>query len=704
MALPLGNVIDDSEIFYHGSDDEDYPDYQTRQLRYRLAGRRFLDGDIPFLLSASLRGPFDRSSGWDNPWKSGQRCESCRFTSTTLNSSKQAITDSVSRSGGKSTTDSLQCHLPSPESLRQASVSEPHLFLQSRELDMVQQWRQDIQPPSLNHDSFWATTNAQKNRSARKRRAIESAWLKRRTNKKRKSDIPGRQKSRKESGNQFKPHATNLPDDVRSPKEMTAQSMSDEDLVRIDEQGCSIKESEHSGCPRMQSPDLELNFGSLEHGGFMGDAHIDMGEIEAVDEGTQALVPASQQSPWMERTLLPDNTIVPPAKQSKDDADTDVSECEEVEVDDALMTASQQSPWAALPSSTSLGQHRAADDTALVEDLEWNGGQDDELRGSKKAASQQSPWTEKQSHEPIDRAAARRSSPTGLCDQLSSGEDQSSWIRYVGTENTSTSALGLAPNSSSIVTSSQPQVSRPHTPEPQFAVKPFASFTTPSPERASRALRSRACTIGGLASALKNPWSGKTSRPDRRVSWASPPLQEDEERDRLPTSLPSSAVSKPLPLPSAPRSKARPVSPPPPLSNDSLSPSTKFSRHFAIAASRRRSLPSLANSPVFSCSTSKLRLIPTASQQGQTPGPRAMAEAFLAADDTATFEQQQQPQEPQQDAPMEGNGGVGVVDDLLRDMGDFIFGLDRERESYPVREDPRAHSPEPLTSAYQSPW
>ncbi|RCI16653.1 hypothetical protein L249_3298 [Ophiocordyceps polyrhachis-furcata BCC 54312] len=1064
MALPMGNVIGDDEIFYHGSDDEDYPDPQTRQLRYRSAGERYLDNDIPFLLSASLRGPFDQLSGWDNPWKSRRRCEPCSIISTTLNSSKEKPkTDSVSRSGGKSTADSLQCHLPSPESLRQASVSEPHLFLQGQGLYMVQRWRQGIQPPSLTQDSFWASTNAQKNSSAKKRRAVESAWLKRRTNKKRKPNLIGRQISKKpalssgdagdsspssescssafeasspcrprlvdsddlidqvelptstvnasfdgistqvtpnkkptssshcvsssanghlhgaagepprqseanvvtvsspisrqskmsayvlginkrkkrsptpvttkaslspeepssgettasdgdgwrqdarsiaskgtcrlqtqhdqsfcfkirsaaedapedqmltseptqqpespalaESGNQCRPPAIGLPDDVHSLEQRMTQSMSYEYLVRADKDGLRIKEAERPERHRMQSPQ-ESTYGLLEHDGLAGDGSeakkasstisvedkplftapsgssrareesvtrcecrdgeetgpannitsppataqhnmaanqqkdhdseltpgpqealesgpwlsgsrsallpnhqsntptrprqtcpmsptdgtpqrytlklllnhlvpaspwaklshlarssgstatwrgsqkINMGETEAVDESTQALISASQQSPWVGRTPVTNKTIVSFPEQIKDDADTEMSGCKAVDKDDVWVTGSQQSPWTALPPSTSLGQQQAAVESVLHEGLELNEGQGGELQDSKTTASQQSPWTETQSREPIDRVAARRSSPAGLSNQRCSGDDQRSCC-YVGTENASMPALGLASSSPSIVvTSSQLQISRPHTPEPQFAVKPFASFITPSPERHPRALRSRACTMGGLASALKNPWSGNTSRPDRRVSWAPPPLQGDEERARTSSSLPSSTTSTPLPLPSAARSKARPVSPPPPLNNDSLPPSTKFSRHFAIAASRRRSLPSLASSPVLPCSTSKLRLIPTASQQGQTPGPRAMAEAFLAADDAATSEQQNQPQEPQQEAPLDGKDGVGVVDDLLRDMGDFFLAMDADAELDQAREDARASDPEFQTSAYQSP-
>ncbi|RDA90099.1 hypothetical protein CP533_2564 [Ophiocordyceps camponoti-saundersi (nom. inval.)] len=1100
MALPLGDVINDDEVFYHGSDDEDYSDPQARQLRYRHAGKRYLDGDVPFLLSASLRGPFERTSGWDNPWKSGQRCEPRIVFSTTLDSSrKQLRNDFACRSGEVSTSESLHCHLPSPESLRQASVSEPCHFLQGQGLDMVQRWRQDIQPPSLTQDSFWTSTNEQKHSSAKKRRAIESAWLKRRTNKKRKPDLAGRQKpktttlssrdgrhsspdsescssafeasspcgprlidsnvlmeqdgldtcntntafdgtsaqltaskkptspsqcvlssvdshisgvlheprqaeekvatpsspssrqskmpaytlelnqhknrspapssveaslnteeqsdgetrasdgdgwlqdacsatSKKryrrlqtqhdrsfsfkirsaaentpenrrfesfaKTANQCRPSAIELPIDELSFEKKLKQPLSDDDSARTDEDGrkedkqqgrlkvlnpeisdltfvplnedefveegneamesssvmivednslfaappgsnlarddlttrleyrdneetaitntplpatstqysvaanqhedqgsqltAGLEESPESGSclssprsallpnhqgktstrpsqtsqtdetPQGYSIRLLLNQlvppspwaklsqlarssvstgilrnqtarastpvsceegaqqldeaaegadqegaeveGAIVESGFTAsysgpsspkedrlsdnsdpEKDLDMGETKAVDDSTQALIPASQQSPWVRLAPLTDIKIVP-SNQVKGDVDTDMSECEEVESQRNYLelTASHQSPWTAIPPSTNVGQHRAVDGCDLNKDLEMNDTQDNEPQDLKTAASQQSPWTE-----------------THFRDQPSDGEDQISQAHHVGTEKASMYTLGLASSSSSaVVTGSQPRIQRPHTPEPEFAIKPFASFVTPSPERPARALRSRAGTMGGLASALKNPWSGRSSRPDRRVSWASPPSQEHSqnrgERAPISSSITTSAALTPLPPPPASRIKTRQVSPPPPLLNSSLSPGTKFSRHFAIAASRRRRLPSFVSSPVLSCSTSKLRLIPTASQQGQTPGPRAMAEAFLAADDAFTPEQPQEQQE--QDALLDRNGDVGVVDDILRDVGDFFFALDADIKLDDVRGDPRAEASQCHATAFQSRW
>jgi hypothetical protein len=58
------------DILCPGSDDEAYDSPTERRTRCEAQARRFLDGKPVFLLSASLRGPFDRESGWVNPWRS----------------------------------------------------------------------------------------------------------------------------------------------------------------------------------------------------------------------------------------------------------------------------------------------------------------------------------------------------------------------------------------------------------------------------------------------------------------------------------------------------------------------------------------------------------------------------------------------------------------------------------------------------------
>ncbi|KAH6608229.1 hypothetical protein Trco_004542 [Trichoderma cornu-damae] len=66
-------VSQPQDIYYEGSEDEDYDDAVTRRQRCEAAGQQFLAGRAPLLLSATLRGPFGEESGWVNPWRSKHR-------------------------------------------------------------------------------------------------------------------------------------------------------------------------------------------------------------------------------------------------------------------------------------------------------------------------------------------------------------------------------------------------------------------------------------------------------------------------------------------------------------------------------------------------------------------------------------------------------------------------------------------------------
>ncbi|OAQ88948.1 hypothetical protein VFPFJ_07413 [Purpureocillium lilacinum] len=177
-------VCDVDDIYYHGSEDEDYDSPTTRRQRYEAAGQRFLDGSVPFLLSASLQGPFDKESGWTNPWRSKQRVHSGAALFAVTKDSLP-LTWHAAEEAELSESD-LECHLPSPESLKQAPVTEKHPHLEDEALSMIQDWRTSIHLQSPSRDSFWAASKAQITASAKKRRARESEWLKRVASKKRK--------------------------------------------------------------------------------------------------------------------------------------------------------------------------------------------------------------------------------------------------------------------------------------------------------------------------------------------------------------------------------------------------------------------------------------------------------------------------------------------------------------------------------------
>lgn len=61
----------DDEVICEGSDAEDGPLAKAeRQKRREAIEVRYIAGHAPQIMSAQLRGPFDKNSGWVNPWRS----------------------------------------------------------------------------------------------------------------------------------------------------------------------------------------------------------------------------------------------------------------------------------------------------------------------------------------------------------------------------------------------------------------------------------------------------------------------------------------------------------------------------------------------------------------------------------------------------------------------------------------------------------
>ena len=60
------------DVLYPGSDEEATPDErEKKRLRVEIQAQQYLNGRPLFILSAGLRGPFEK--GWVNPWKSKER-------------------------------------------------------------------------------------------------------------------------------------------------------------------------------------------------------------------------------------------------------------------------------------------------------------------------------------------------------------------------------------------------------------------------------------------------------------------------------------------------------------------------------------------------------------------------------------------------------------------------------------------------------
>lgn len=216
----------DEDVFYFGSDDDQYENPRERKRRYELAGQRFLAGSTPRLLSSSLRGPFESSKGWRNPWASKKQPNPDRpippwariswpksyTTAPVLNHVDQGITHPASskeqpnqerppfpwarivRTNLNTTaqlpnyTEQLtthaassnpECHLPSPRSLNTASLSsERHAFLDDEDLNVVQAWRHSVQEsePTTTQAPVQADSQACGAAVSRKRKAGHN-WL-----------------------------------------------------------------------------------------------------------------------------------------------------------------------------------------------------------------------------------------------------------------------------------------------------------------------------------------------------------------------------------------------------------------------------------------------------------------------------------------------------------------------------------------------
>jgi hypothetical protein len=184
-------TCDPEDILYEGSDDEKYDCPEERKRRYEAAGQRFLDGKTPLLLTALLKGPFEsESTGWLNPWRSKHQDGAKR---TRISPGKLARSAKIRRNISIPETvqpNSLECHLPSPESLNPSEV-ETHPYLEEDELAKVQQWRDSVETENERNDQkdqFWVSTPSG-TASERKRKAKGSSWLKLLANKRRRTDI-----------------------------------------------------------------------------------------------------------------------------------------------------------------------------------------------------------------------------------------------------------------------------------------------------------------------------------------------------------------------------------------------------------------------------------------------------------------------------------------------------------------------------------
>ncbi|KAI3341236.1 hypothetical protein F4824DRAFT_448110 [Ustulina deusta] len=190
--------LNSDDIICPGSDDgTDEATKVAKKLRYEEHGRRYLQGRPLRILSASLHGPFNKASGWQNPWLPNLPSQHVRCLE---NPSQSPPASSVARYGSnipvdrlsgeedgtiQDVDDSMECHLPSPQS------HEDLQFFDSPSHErhsQIESWAENVHRGVLEKDKFWAPDHDSVDRNAEsaQKRPVGRDWLKRRPEKRRK--------------------------------------------------------------------------------------------------------------------------------------------------------------------------------------------------------------------------------------------------------------------------------------------------------------------------------------------------------------------------------------------------------------------------------------------------------------------------------------------------------------------------------------
>ncbi|KAI1825199.1 hypothetical protein F4861DRAFT_209738 [Xylaria intraflava] len=197
IYCPAPSPLGPDDIICPGSDDEtDEAAKAAKRLRYEQCGRHYLQGRPIRILSASLRGPFDKDSGWQNPWlpKSSSQYP---YNSTDL-PAPSAVHYEHDMSVGEplnkaedmnpDSNDSIECHLPSPQSHEDLQFIETPSRFERHSL--IRSWAEQVREESFEEDPFWAPGHEPVNSNIKpaNKRPAEKEWLKRRPTKKKRPD------------------------------------------------------------------------------------------------------------------------------------------------------------------------------------------------------------------------------------------------------------------------------------------------------------------------------------------------------------------------------------------------------------------------------------------------------------------------------------------------------------------------------------
>lgn len=176
----------DDDDFYSGSEDDHYEGPLHRRLHIEKRAVDFLSGNVPILLCAALRGPFDKKQ-WNNPWRSTRAASHAEPAKAQPSRSRSTVAPEEDLPDTQGTS---LYPLPSPEITNPPSARK-NPYMDEQGYSRVKTWTEAVKSTSVSKDSFWQSQQDEddSNPPARKRSA-DSTWLHKRDRKKRRSVNP----------------------------------------------------------------------------------------------------------------------------------------------------------------------------------------------------------------------------------------------------------------------------------------------------------------------------------------------------------------------------------------------------------------------------------------------------------------------------------------------------------------------------------
>lgn len=176
----------DDDGFYSGSEDDHYEGPLHRRLHIEKKAIDFLSGNVPILISAALRGPFDREQ-WNNPWRSTRAESHSELCKPRPSRSKQTA---VCEEDLPDTQGTSLYPLPSPETTNPPSAKK-NPYMDEQDYSRVKTWREAVKGTAASKDPFWQSQQDDKDGNPRaKKRSADSTWLHKRDRKKPRSANP----------------------------------------------------------------------------------------------------------------------------------------------------------------------------------------------------------------------------------------------------------------------------------------------------------------------------------------------------------------------------------------------------------------------------------------------------------------------------------------------------------------------------------